>query len=198
MTKKRTHRWTPVAAPLRAVCVGLALSAAALPGMAAGSDAMGIYVQAGHNGANGSDTQTAVVGFTSPWGGERPWAASVFTTYWDVYLGQWRGPQSNGVDKTYTQVGVLSVGRWRYDEGQSPWFTDAGLGLAYLDDLYTQPGGRAFSTRLNFALRLGVGRSFGEGDAHEVSLNYQHFSNAGIKRPNPGLNSLQAGLAVRF
>ena len=82
-------------------------------------------------------------------------------------------------------------------------FDRNGLGLSYLDGTYSKPSpgkpqGRVFGSRLNFAARLGVGRSFGEQGRHEVSLNYQHFSNAGLKRPNPGEDFLQLRYAYKF
>lgn len=167
--------------------------------LAAGNDGYGVFMQGGHNIANGTQTKNVFIGAMIPWESARPsWFGLSRSLYWDAYIGQWHGPQGNGVDKSYTQLGALAVARFRFDEGASPWFADTGLGLAYLDDTYTKPGGRVFGSRLNFALRFGVGYSFGERDAHELSVNYAHFSNAGIKKPNPGEDFIQLRYAYRF
>ncbi len=55
-----------------------------------------------------------------------------------------------------------------------------------------------FSTRLNFVSQPGVGRSFGSDGRHKLSLRFQHYSNAGIKSPNPGEDFLQLRYAWRF
>lgn len=176
----------------------------AAPAHAAGDDNPGIYLQGGHNVANGTDTRNVFIGGTVPFGGHH--FGGALTTYADAYVGAWRGPLPNDVDKkTYHQIAALAVARWRFDGGRSPWFTDAGAGLSYLDAQYAKPGGtfdgrpgRVFGSRWNFALRAGVGRSFGDDGRHEVSLNYQHYSNAGIKRPNPGEDFIQLRYAYKF
>lgn len=188
---------------LAALALGLLLPAAP-PAHAAGDDSAGIYVQGGHNFANGTDTHNAFIGGTLPWGGRR--AGGGLTTYADAYAGAWRGLLPDGVNhRTYHQVAALAVARWRFDGGRSPWFADAGAGLSYLDGQYAKPGGtfdgrpgRVFGSRWNFTLRAGVGRSFGEDGRHEVSLNYQHYSDAGLKRPNPGEDFLQVRYAYKF
>ena len=59
-------------------------------------------------------------------------------------------------------------------------------------------GSREFSTNFNFGDHVGVGRRFGDHGEHELSLRVQHFSNAGIKDPNPGQNFLQVRYAHWF
>jgi lipid A 3-O-deacylase len=45
---------------------------------------------------------------------------------------------------------------------------------------------------------VGFGRSLDAQQHHELSLRLQHFSNADIKRPNPGENFVQLRYAVAF
>jgi hypothetical protein len=40
--------------------------------------------------------------------------------------------------------------------------------------------------------------SFGPADEDEIALRVQHYSNGGIKQPNPGINFLQLRYAHRF
>lgn len=187
-----------VPAPRLPALAGLCLSLALIgpSAFAAGDEAMSLYVQGGHNVANGTDTDTLFLGLTVPRYGPAPGTGG--SSYWDVYLGQWRGPQANGVTRSYTQVGALAMWRWRLSQGESRWFAEAGIGLSYLDGTYSKPGGRTFGSRLNFTERLGLGRSFGARDAHELSLSYQHHSNAGLKKPNPGEDFVQLRYAYRF
>jgi lipid A 3-O-deacylase len=52
-------------------------------------------------------------------------------------------------------------------------------------------GQTKFSTSFNFGDHLGIGFSFGPGRKNEIAMRAQHFSNAGIKEPNPGKNFLE-------
>lgn len=171
----------------------VALPALAAPG---GDDAMGVYAQGGHGVLPGRNTSTFFVGAMVPWG-EHESPASV-SKYWDLFYGQWRGRQANGLKKNFNQVGATLMWRKRFDEGQSPWFAEGGLGVSYLDGDYSIPDGRVFGSRMLFNARAGAGRSFGAHGEHELSLNYLHFSNGGIKKPNPGTDLLQVRYAYRF
>jgi lipid A 3-O-deacylase len=45
---------------------------------------------------------------------------------------------------------------------------------------------------------VAIGRRFGASKEHEVMLRLQHFSNAGIKHPNPGEDFLQLRYAWHY
>jgi hypothetical protein len=47
---------------------------------------------------------------------------------------------------------------------------------------------RDFSTEFNFQSHLAVGYVLGERGEHDFGLRIEHFSNAGIREPNPGMN----------
>ena len=66
-----------------------------------------------------------------------------------------------------------------------------------MDKIYRTPE-KQFSTSGNFHDMLGIGRSFGANRDRELSLRYVHFSNADIKKPNPGTDFLQLRYAVKF
>lgn len=95
------------------------------------------------------------------------------------------------------RIGGIAVLRRAFGGGNSPRFAEAGLGATVLDRKYVTPT-RAFSSHFQFTEVIGIGRRFGTNRAHEVSVRYQHFSNAGIEKPNLGENFLRLRYAMRF
>ena len=119
-----------------------------------------------------------------------------WTAFTELFVSEW-STKLEDHRRQLTQLGVMPVVRYRFDQGRSPWFAEGGIGLSYFNGLY-QRGDRRFSTRLNFQDSIGVGRSFGADREHEVSLRFSHVSNAGIKEPNPGENFVQLRYAHKF
>jgi lipid A 3-O-deacylase len=119
------------------------------------------------------------------------------TGYWDVFISNWHAPALDDGPRNYAQIGALYTWRYRFGAGSSPWFAEGGIGGSVMDHVYKTPD-RSFSTAFQFTEVLGVGRSFGENGAHELSLRVQHFSNAGIKKPNPGETFLRLRYTYHF
>jgi lipid A 3-O-deacylase len=94
-------------------------------------------------------------------------------------------------------VGLVPTFRYCDAEGTSPWFVEFGIRASLTTTVY-ETRGKRFSTSFNFTNRVGVGRNFGASGQHELSLHVEHFSNAGIKRPNPGENFAQLRYSYRF
>lgn len=69
-----------------------------------------------------------------------------------------------------------------------------GIGLSLLDD--TTFAGKNVSTHYQFEDRLGVLVRLSAQDA--VTLRYLHYSNAGFKKPNPGLDFISLGYSRAF
>ncbi|HEX6704098.1 MAG TPA: acyloxyacyl hydrolase [Albitalea sp.] len=121
---------------------------------------------------------------------------------WSVYLeasvSRWQSrdahPSEHGV---LTQVALIPVFRYRLDEGRSPWFVEGGVGATATSSIYRH-GKTRFSTSFNFGDHVGVGYSFGEASRNEIALRVEHFSNAGIKHPNPGKNFLELRYVRHF
>jgi len=173
------------------------LSLAALPGACGAAGTLApdaAFAQFG----GGSPTQTLTAGlqWTLPW--RASWAGGVASSYVEASLGRWR-TSDQGVRHTewVTQVGLTPVLRFRFDGGDSPWFAEAGIGVNVLAPVF-RDGDREFSTAFNFGDHLGIGRSFGSAGRQELTLRFQHFSNAGIKHPNPGINFAQLRYSVAF
>ncbi|MBC5782589.1 acyloxyacyl hydrolase [Ramlibacter sp. USB13] len=133
------------------------------------------------------------------WDFQRMRRKSELTAHTEVMLNEWRAerPDHSGY-RLYTQVVVLPSLRMRLDRGASPWFLEFGIGLSWMSHKFETPD-KQFSTEWNFYDVLGVGYTFGGAQGkHEVDLRLVHFSNAGLRDPNPGLNFVQVRYTREF
>lgn len=153
----------------------------------------GVFVEAGE-GDHG--LRAASVGVVWPWSWQHATTSGAWSGYTEAYLSRWRMREIEG-DAAFDHVGVTPMFRYRAEHGASPWFAEGGIGLIYMDRLFETPK-KHFMTRWNFGDTLGVGRTFGARGQHEVTLRFTHFSNAGLKRPNPGQNLLRVKYAYLF
>jgi lipid A 3-O-deacylase len=164
--------------------------AVVLPATAQGLRPAGYFVQAGAADFDAS------VGLTWPWA----WKSSLLGTevggLTEGYIAHWDGRSRTG-RRGFTQVGLIPVFRFRLDQGRSPWFGEAGVGVSLTDQLFVSEV-KQFTTTFNFVDVVGVGRSFGADRRQEIGLRLQHVSNAGIRVPNPGQNFVQLRYAARF
>lgn len=174
-------------------CIALALAVAGVGARADWKAPDAVMIEGGvtaHHGRN------VTVGVTWPSGWHHMSRSGEWTAFTELFVSEWRTKLGDR-HRSLTQVGIAPVVRYRFDQGRSDWFAEGGIGLTYFDGLY-QRGDERFSTRFNFQDTLGVGRSFGARREHEVSLRFTHVSNAGIKEPNPGENSLRLRYTHRF
>ena len=107
--------------------------------------------------------------------------------YWDLTVSQWRGNHYQGVSgrhQNLTVVGITPVFRWQQDSKKG-FYVEAGIGANLFSERYDN-NGRTFSTRFQFGDHLGIGYVF--NNKFDLGLKVQHFSNASIKKPNPGEN----------
>ena len=79
---------------------------------------------------------------------------------------------------------------------QQPVELELGIGLSVLDD--TRFAGKDVSTHYQFEDRIGLSTSFGERQEYRVALLYLHYSNAGLKKPNPGLDFISLSFSQRL
>ncbi|RJF34397.1 acyloxyacyl hydrolase [Pseudoalteromonas gelatinilytica] len=75
-----------------------------------------------------------------------------------------------------------------------PVYVEFGIGVSLLDD--THFAGKNVSTHYQFEDRLGLVADLGSGST--LALRYLHYSNAGFKSPNPGLDFISLSYARRF
>lgn len=121
---------------------------------------------------------------------------------WSVYLegsvSRWQSRGGYATDHgVLTQLALVPVLRYRFEEGRSPWFVEGGIGATVTSNVYRNQD-KHFSTAFNFGDHLGVGYAFGPAHKDEIVLRAEHFSNAGIKHPNPGQNFLELRYVHRF
>lgn len=117
--------------------------------------------------------------------------------YWDMTLAQWREMRFKGNYDTRQSIvdfGLTPVLRLQPDSKKG-LYAELGIGLHLLSDLYDNDG-RRFSTRAQFGDHIGIG--YVTQNHVTVSLQLQHFSNGGIKRPNPGVLLGVVKLAIEF
>ncbi|HZP91412.1 MAG TPA: acyloxyacyl hydrolase [Burkholderiales bacterium] len=108
--------------------------------------------------------------------------------YWHAY-----GRESSHDTK---EVGVTPVFRLE-PTGTGPLYLEGGVGVHLISHTLINAE-RRFSTSLQFGDLLGFGLRLGEHLQYEVGLRIVHFSNAGIKEPNSGINFVALQLAYRF
>lgn len=175
---------------------GAALLAATGSAVAVDFKPDGVSLEAGI-GKNGA--RMAGVGLVWDWDFERMRRKSELTAHTELMLNGWRAekPDRSG-DRFYSQVVLLPSIRMRMARGASPVFLEFGIGLSWMNRKLETPD-RQFSTQWNFYDVLGLGYTIGGPQGkNEIDVRLVHFSNAGIKNPNPGLNFLQLRYSHEF
>lgn len=100
----------------------------------------------------------------------------------------------DGQSKSFTNFGITPVLRWQQNRDYGI-YAEIGLGINYMSDYYNNAG-KVASTRYQFGDQIGLGYKF--SNSVDVSLKFQHYSNAGIKEPNPAINFTTIKLAYSF
>ena len=65
-------------------------------------------------------------------------------------------------------------------------------------DAYVPQPRPIVSTEFNFHSHLALGHTLGAEAEHDIGLRIEHFSNAGIRSPNPGMNFASLRYTYRF
>ncbi|MFQ6003800.1 MAG: acyloxyacyl hydrolase, partial [Candidatus Zixiibacteriota bacterium] len=65
-------------------------------------------------------------------------------------------------------------------------YLEAGIGISYLSEKRIK--GRDLSSHFQFEDRIGIGAKIGKQKRHDLNFRYMHYSNAGIKQPNDGID----------
>ena len=180
--------------PLAALASALLVAIPAAHADASATD--GVYFQYGRAGSE-SKTNAYTLGVTRPMGFNSSLFGTQATGYWDLYGTYHVSDNPNGSDYQTWLAALTPTFRLRFDQGRSNWFVDGGVGVSYTDVLY-RSNDKAFSTRLNFGTHVALGYSFGANREQEISVRIQHYSNASIKKPNPGENYVQLRYAHAF
>jgi len=113
----------------------------------------------------------------------------------EVSYAQWRSSQKNPNNKSGFIVGLLPVNQIIYqalDSSIKPYL-EIGAGPTFFDNIMVENENK--STQFQFGNLLGVGlihKNF------ETSYRYIHYSNANIKTPNPGFDTINLNIGIRF
>jgi lipid A 3-O-deacylase len=118
------------------------------------------------------------------------------TSRLEANLAYWRSHESNADNESIFEIGVTPVFRLAPGSGDYRFFAEAGIGAHLLS--HTSISGREFGSAFQFGDLLGAGWRFGARREYELSLRIEHFSNAGIKQPNRGIEFAMLRIARRF
>lgn len=77
------------------------------------------------------------------------------------------------------------------------FFVEASIGVRLLSHTRVAPD-RSLSTAFQFSDMIGMGLQWGREGRSTLGLRYQHISNLGIKRPNPGMDFALLYYTLRF
>jgi lipid A 3-O-deacylase len=146
----------------------------------------------------GNKTQMLRVGAQWDWG--KTWFKSNGTHlngYWDASIATWREnkyQQVEGASRRLTDVGFTPVLRFERDD-RLGFYAEGGIGVNRLSSGYDNDG-RRLSTLFQFGDHIGAGYVF--SNHWDIGMKLQHFSNGGYRKPNSGVNWIEAKAAYRF
>ncbi len=107
--------------------------------------------------------------------------------YYELSLNYWRDVE----DKS---VGIALSPVFRYSfYGSIPVYIEAGIGISLFNS--TVIGKHNMSSAFLFEDRAGIGVKFEDFD---ISFDYLHYSNAGIKKPNEGIDIFKLSLSHKI
>jgi hypothetical protein len=112
-------------------------------------------------------------------------------------LAYWKPSGAREEGRPITEVGLTPVFRLSRLADESRFFLEAAIGAHFLSHTSVYRG-REFSTSFQFGDLIGAGWRFGAHREYELSLRFQHFSNAGIAHPNQGIEFALLRFARRF
>lgn len=144
-------------------------------------------------GSTGEGQTTLRVGATDAWQSE--WFVSDsgrLTGYWDVGLTFW---DKGNFDKTRYSISASPVLVYEFT-GNSTYkpFIEAGIGLALFSG--TKVGDQDMGSALHFEDRIGAGVRI--NNRHVLGIRAIHYSNAGFKKPNQGIESYHLYYRYQF
>ncbi|MBX8487119.1 acyloxyacyl hydrolase [Pseudomonas cichorii] len=156
-----------------------AVFSAALAGQSSMVLADGVEFSVGHTSQS---TMTYRLGVQFDW--DKSWLKSDvgrLTGYWDGAYTYWDGDKrSSNNSLSFSPVLVYEFA------GQSVKpYIEAGIGVSVFSN--TQVEDNKLGSAFNFEDRIGFGLRFAGG--HEIGIRATHYSNAGIKQPNDGIES---------
>ena len=146
-------------------------------------------LDAGAASITGAVGATSQGGLTYRLGAEFAWDTSWFnsstgrlTGYWDAGYTYWAAGDNGS---SASSVSFAPVFVYEFSGDTVKPYIEAGIGVAGFSS--THAGEQDLGSAFNFEDRIGVGFKFGGGQ--KLGLRAIHYSNAGIKEPNDGIES---------
>jgi lipid A 3-O-deacylase len=102
--------------------------------------------------------------------------------YWDAGVTRWDSEDA-------TSVSITPVFQLRFGQGGGAIpFLEAGIGAALFSETNLEEAGRDLGSAFQFEDMIGAGLLFNSGS--QAGVRAYHYSNAGIKDPNQGINKV--------
>lgn len=120
-----------------------------------------------------------------------------FTVVGEAHVAYWDVRESNAVHPAIWEFGLTPVFRIIKDTGWFRPYIEAGAGVRLLSHA-RQTVDRTMSSSFQFADLIGFGAQFGAHQNYQAGFRFQHLSNAGIEKPNPGINFSQIYVQYNF
>ncbi|WP_423459888.1 acyloxyacyl hydrolase [Ottowia sp. VDI28] len=112
----------------------------------------------------------------------------------ELELAYWRVPQAQDI----VEAGYSPFLRLERPVGGSGLvFAEASIGVRLLSHVRIADD-HTLSSAFQFSDQLGLGYQWGAEGRNTLGVRFQHISNAGIKKPNPGINFTQVYYRYRF
>lgn len=111
--------------------------------------------------------------------------------YHDLSYSYWNGKNNTMSSVSYSPVFTLEL--VNFDIATFKPYLEAGIGISYLSKKEFE--NKKFGTNFQFEDRVGVGL---KNRNLNLYVRYLHYSNAGIKKDNDGLNSVVVGAVLKF
>jgi lipid A 3-O-deacylase len=140
-------------------------------------------------GHTGESTMVYRLGLQSAW--DSSWyetSVGRLTGYWDAGITHWAGDKA----ASNNSISFAPVLRYEFSGESVKPFVDFGIGVAGFQR--TAVEGNKLGSSFNFEDRLGAGVKFANGQ--ELSVRLIHYSNAGIKEPNDGIEAYSLNYQV--
>jgi hypothetical protein len=145
-------------------------------------DSFGIRYASARSNIGGLAQQALFAEFRTPWAWST-WGESTTSLRLSFEAGRFLRDSEKRYFASFGPSVRISSGRWR-----TPLFIDLGLSPTVIGG--SNYGDEDLGTTLNFTSHIGIGMKFGRTKRHEIKLRYQHISNGGLDRVNPGLNMI--------
>ncbi|PLZ02536.1 acyloxyacyl hydrolase [Burkholderia sp. WAC0059] len=120
-----------------------------------------------------------------------------FTVVGEAHVAYWDLEERGSVHPDIWEFGATPVFRIIKDAGWIRPYFEAGVGLRLLSHV-RETTDRTMSSSFQFADMVGVGAQFGDHQNYAAGFRFQHLSNAGLERPNPGINFSEIYLQYNF